>query len=168
MDGYIILMERIDFTLHTKLSVNAAIAQISNLLASEHISFQTDLNSIRSKEIPLPFSSFNKRLYTRKNWVGINPFIFISEINIIIKEFNLQQTQIDVTICQKRAIIMYVFFISLLFYVLITAALSKNIPPTILILVLILLVIILILMRFFIFDLCIKRLIKSEIVNAIT
>jgi hypothetical protein len=160
-------MKNITFTLNTVVSTNDTIMRISNLLTSEHVKFQADLNSVRSKEIPLPLLSFDKRLYTKRNWVGINPFIFVSEINFFIKESHFQQTQIDITICQRRAIVMYLSFIFLLFFVLIEAALDNHIYPNILTLLLIIAVIMPILVHLFIFEFCIKGLIKSEIKDAI-
>jgi hypothetical protein len=160
-------MKNITFTLNTVLSTSDAIMRISNLLTSEHVNFQADLNSIRSKEIPLPFWNFDKRLYTKRNWIGINPFIFASGVNFLIKESHFQQTQIDITIYQRRAIFMYVLFIFLLFCVLIAAAFDNYIYPNILTLLLVIAVIIPILVHLFIFELCIKRLLKSEILDAI-
>jgi hypothetical protein len=158
------MIKEYSFLLESELPVKKVIEQLTALLASEHISSEVDGSTIRSKEIPLPFLSFDRSLHTRKNWTGVNPFIVITKISFFLKELNLGQTQVDVTIDQKRAIILYVFYISLVFLVLIKAALSSDFPLKILIL---LAIIIPILVRLFIFDLCIKKLIKSEIVKAL-
>ncbi|HXX36088.1 MAG TPA: hypothetical protein VEM15_16580 [Thermodesulfobacteriota bacterium] len=160
-------MKNITFTLNTGLSANDAMIRISNFLTSEHVDFQADLNSVKAEGIPIPLFSFDKRLYTKRNWVGINPFIFVSGVNFLIKESHSKQIQIDVNIRQGRAIFMYVFFVLFFLCIMAAAVLDSYLYPNILILLLIIAVTLPILVHLFIFELCIKRLIKSEIKGVI-
>ena len=160
-------MKNITFTLNTVLSTSEAIMRISNLLTSEHVNFQADLNSIRSEEIPIPLFSFDKRLYTRRNWVGINPFIFVSGVDFLIKEPCSKQTQINITICQGRAILMYVFFVLFFLCIMVAAIFENRLYPNILTFLIIFAVTVPILVHLFIFEYCIKKLIKSEIIDTI-
>jgi hypothetical protein len=161
-------MEEISFALTTKRSLKEAITQISDLLTAEDVRFRVESNSIRSTWMPIPIWSFDKRFRTRRNWVGINPFIFISGINFFLKESNPEQTEIDITINRRRGIAAFLLFIGLLWSLTISALLDGPAPPAILIILPSADVILPILGYLFIFKLCIKRLIKSEIIKAVS
>jgi len=153
------LMKKISFRLYSKLSVVDTIKKIAGLLACEHVSFNTDQNFIKSTHIPFPIVNVDQRMYTRKNWVGINPFIFITGVEIFLTELDTKETQIDIGVDQNRAILIYLCFLCLVLLV------ALAIP--ILWVGISFFFLIAIVTGFFIFNVCIKGLIKSEIVKAI-
>ena len=119
-------MKKNDYTLNANMPLNDAIVRISDLLDSEHVSYKAEANIIGSTEIPLPFWSWDKRLYTRKNWIGFNPFIFISSIDFILKEISQKETHIEVIINQKRAMFLFRFFCFLFLGIMVAVLLSAN------------------------------------------
>jgi hypothetical protein len=135
------------------------IKRITDLLACEYVGFRADQNSIKSTHVPFPILNIDKRMYTRKNWVGINPFIFISGIEIFLTESNIRETQIDIIVDQNRAILIYLFILC------ITLLVALAIP--ILWIGISLFLFIGIITHLFVFNVCVKRLIKSEILNEI-
>jgi hypothetical protein len=153
-------MKKIFFTLYSKLSMSDTIKRIADLLVHEHVNFYTNPNSLRSTHVPFPIVSIDKRMFTRKNWVGLNPFIYISSIEIFFRELNIKETQIDVRIDQCRAIVMYLSSLGLMLLV------ALAIP--VLWVGIAFFVSIAILTHLFIFSFCIKRLIKSEILKEIS
>jgi hypothetical protein len=152
-------MKKIHFRLYSKLPMIDTIRRITELLACEYVGFHADQNSIKSTHVPFPILNIDKRMHTRKNCVGINPFIFISGIEIFLKEINTRKTQIDISVDQDRAILIYLFILC------ITLLVALTIP--ILWIGISLFLFIGIFTRFFVFNICIKRLIKSEILNKI-
>jgi hypothetical protein len=133
---------------------------MGDLLAYEHVSFHADPDSIKSTHVPFPIVSLDKRMFSRKNWVGINPFIYISSIEMFFAELNTKETQIHVNVGQQRAIALYLCCLCLILFV------ALAIP--ILWVGIAFFFSIAILTRLFIFNLCIKKLIKSEVLNEIT
>jgi hypothetical protein len=152
-------MKKIHFSLFSNLSVSETTRRLAEFFTSEHISFNANPNSLRSTSIPFPIVNFDRRMYTRKNWVGINPFIFISGIEMFFTESNTKETQVDVTIDEYRTIVMYLCYLCLILLVAVALpVLWVGISFFFFMAVF---------ARLFVFDLCIKRLIKSEIQNAI-
>ena len=153
-------MKKITLRLCSKLSIGDTIRRIADLLAHEHVNFNTSPNSIRSTHVPFPIVNFDKRMYTRKNWVGLNPFIFISTIEIFFKELNTKETGVDICIDQQRAIIIYLCLLCLILLVALAIPILWGGISFFFFIAIV--------TRLFIFNLCIRKLIKSEIVNEIT
>ena len=74
--------------LRSNLSLSNTLKQIEDLFSHESITFYSDSDSITSTDIPLPILSLDRRMYTRKNWMGINPFIFITSIKVSLSKLN--------------------------------------------------------------------------------
>jgi hypothetical protein len=70
-------------------------------------------NCITSTDIPIPLLNWDKRLYSRDNFVGVNPFIFIDRLTVEVKPETGSKTQLYITASQGRAYIPLVFIISL-------------------------------------------------------
>lgn len=68
-------LKRKTFTLISDLSVNEAQQQMTKLFDSESVEYQVESNKIRSLKMPVILLSIDSRMYTKRNWVGINPFI---------------------------------------------------------------------------------------------
>ncbi len=153
-------MKKIHFRLYSKLSIIDTIKRIADLLVCEHVSFYADQNSIKSNHVPFPIVSIDKRMFTRKNWVGLNPFIYTSSIEMFFTELSARERQIDVSVDQHRAIVMYLCSLCLILFV------AFAIP--VLWVGISFFFFLAVFTRLFVFDLCIKKLIKPEILNEIT
>lgn len=99
------------FTLISDLSENDAQQQIIKLFDSESVKYQVENNEIRSLKTPMTLLNVDPRMYTKRNWVGMNPFIFISGINVTLNGDSPKGTVIDVNINQTRAVIIYLLIL---------------------------------------------------------
>jgi len=73
------------FNLLTNKSIEETSEILSDLLEYENVKYKKTANEIFSLSTPFPFFNFDRRAYSRRNWVGINPFVYISGIKIILK-----------------------------------------------------------------------------------
>ncbi len=146
-------MNKIKYTIQSDHSIKSALRGIEDLFNYESIKFLSDSNSIRSVQIPMPIVSFDRRFYSKKNWIGINPFIYISSIEINFKKPSTGKVIVDITIGQKRTFIIY------LIVLLLTGMVAINLPNYWAGISLFSLVAIFT----FIFKVCVKKLIKYEI-----
>jgi hypothetical protein len=93
---------RKNFNLETLMPRDEAITRLINLLEDESLIVNKTNNRIWSQHTPLPIVNFDSRLYSKKNWVGINPFIFITSIDINFESNMSDKTFITVTIDRTR------------------------------------------------------------------
>jgi len=110
-------IKKLTTELKTDSTIQNLISRISDVFSDESIKFVTSTDSIRSTKVPLPLLSFDLRQYTRRNWVGINPFIFISEIMVILSKMDENNISIKLTIDQTRAVFIYAIILFLLSFV---------------------------------------------------
>ena len=152
-------MKKVRIRIVSKLNVQDTLKQIKKLFKEESIQFNIDKYTIKSSKIPLPLLSFDYRQYSRKNWIGVNPFIFISSILIKIEELDNNKIIANVIIDPTRAILAYIFILLLVCIVSMSLPLSW--------IGIIFFLVFSIFSGFFIFYVCIKKLIFVEISNAI-
>lgn len=91
----------------TTLLESESMEKLSLLFAYENVKFRKEDNSIISTSTPIAVLGVDKRLYTRKNWFGINPFIFITRIQVACRKNAEGKTEVDVLINQNRAVFIY-------------------------------------------------------------
>jgi hypothetical protein len=90
---------------------------------------KTGPNGIESQRMPLAFLSFDKRRYSKNNWGGINPFIYISNIKIGLIQENTNKTLLRITLGRTRTIGAYSYVMLLSSLVLLSdAGLWVSIP----------------------------------------
>lgn len=154
------MVKTITAQLITDSTIEESIERIENLFVEESIKYKSDLNSIYSTNVPLPLFGFDLRQYSRRNWIGINPFIFISRIKVLLNKTNDDSVLINITIRQNRALIIYSFILLLLLIV------AVNLPQAWI--GFLFFVFFALLFFGFIFLLCINRFIKKEIIDAIS
>lgn len=153
------LMNKIKYTIKSDRSINSVLRRIEDLFNYESLKFLSDSNSIRSVKIPMPIVSFDRRFYSKKNYIGINPFIFISSIEINFKKPSTEKVIVDINIDQSRAFIIY------LIVLLLTGMVAINLPNYWSGISLFSLVAIFTFI--FIFKVCVKKLIKYEIFHTL-
>jgi hypothetical protein len=66
----------------TVLPADAALVRLTDLLKAEGIRFELAGAGARSTSIPLAIFSFDPVQYTWRNWVGLNPFVWFSSIDV--------------------------------------------------------------------------------------
>lgn len=70
------------YALVCRLAPRDALARVAALLAAEGVTFTSSDLSLESTSTPLAFLGFQRRAYTRRNWVGLNPFAHVSGIAV--------------------------------------------------------------------------------------
>jgi fatty acid desaturase len=84
--------------------------RIENLFAREGVQFSRDQLSIKSTETPLAILGIQRRLYSRRNWVGLNPFAFVSGVEVRCESGESRVVRIGVHIDQFRTFIWVAFW----------------------------------------------------------
>jgi hypothetical protein len=73
-------MKHKTYMLSSRLPAETTIARIGELLAKEGVQYRTEGLSIFSIGTPIALLSLQRTLYSDRNWVGLNPFTFISGV----------------------------------------------------------------------------------------
>jgi hypothetical protein len=90
------------YALTSRLSAETAIARIGELLAKEGVKYRIEGLSLFSISTPIALFSFQRILYTKKNWVGVNPFTYISGVNVRCHPDESGVTQIIIEVNKFR------------------------------------------------------------------
>lgn len=88
-------------------SLDESLNRVAILLIREGVTIQKQSHSIKSIRTPVVFLGFDRRLYTKGNWVGINPFVFISGVEVKCSETTQGGTEIDIVVDQRRTSLIY-------------------------------------------------------------
>jgi len=97
------------YELTSRLSAAAAMQRMEDLFAREAVRFSRDQLSIRSTETPLAILGIQGRLYSRRNWVGLNPFAFVSGMEVRCESGESGVVRISIHIDQFRTFIWVAF-----------------------------------------------------------
>jgi hypothetical protein len=91
------------FNLQTPLPPVAAIEALERQLAKRSVvvAHGSD-NSLMSTSIALPLLSPDRRSYSRDNWVGLNPFVYLSSVAVVASCDPSGQTNIAVSVSLLR------------------------------------------------------------------
>ena len=99
------------FELKSRLAPREALSRIGNLLAEEGVKFKEEAElSLVSTATPIVILSVQTRLYSRKNWVGLNPFVYITAIRVDCKRDGSNGTTIELRINRRRALLWVVYW----------------------------------------------------------
>lgn len=155
----LLVNKNMKIAIKTKLTKQGIIGRIEKLFTDESIKFKSDSDSICSQRVALTILGIDPRKYSRKNWLGINPFTYISQIKVSISEIKDNNVILNISINQTRAVVLLLIALSLF------AGVAFQLPEA---------WIGILFFSFFaslstsyIFWLCIHRLIKREIINSI-
>lgn len=76
---------------------------LEGLLANEGVASNNVGTSLRSTNIPQPILGFDRRLYSRRKPVGLNPFVFFDQVTFDFGDTD-GRTQIQMHLGLKRAL----------------------------------------------------------------
>lgn len=94
------------FELTCSLTPLVVSERIESLLTHEGVKFNSADQRITSTRTPIAVIGINPKLYTRRNWVGLNPFAFISGIDIRCdSDSGGCSTRVSVCINRRRSIL---------------------------------------------------------------
>jgi hypothetical protein len=86
----------------TSLPAEEALGRLVQLFEAGSVVAEREGLSVRSVDIPLPLLNFDRRLYSRRNWVGINPFMLASEVEATAAPANGGGTLVVVNVDRLR------------------------------------------------------------------
>jgi len=94
------------FNLSTETPAPECIILLSELFGQESVLFQCEGQTIQTTATPIAFVGADRRLYSRNNWVGVNPFVFVSEVYISLKNTD-ESTEVEVVVGKRITLIIY-------------------------------------------------------------
>src|SRR5437870_7689824 len=98
------------YEISCRLSDEAAIERIKALLIQEGVKFRTGELTVFSTRTPIAVLGIQPSLYSRRNWVGLNPFTYVTAVNVQCLSVEDDVTKIIVHIDQFRAFVWVMFW----------------------------------------------------------
>lgn len=97
------------YILSSRLSAETTIARVEDLLAKAGVQGRTEGLSIFSISTPIALLSFQRTHYSDRNWVGLNPFTFISGVDVRCQSDKSGLTEINVQVNKERTFLWVAF-----------------------------------------------------------
>ncbi len=98
------------YELFYRLSPKVASERIERLLSEEGVEYATADLSVASTKTPIVLLSIQPRLYTRRNWVGVNPFVFVTAVAARCEPSEGGVTRVTIRVNRRRAFLMVAFW----------------------------------------------------------
>jgi hypothetical protein len=98
------------YELFCQLSPEAASERIERLLSEEGVKYATAELSVASTKTPIVLLSVQPRLYTRRNWVGVNPFVFVTSVAVRCEPIEGGGTRVTIRANRRRAFLLVAFW----------------------------------------------------------
>lgn len=95
-----------------RLPARVASERIEALLSKEGVKYRATDLSVASIRTPIAVIGIEPKLYSRSNWFGINPFTFISGIEVQCEERDNELTAVTVRVNRLRAFLWVAFWIA--------------------------------------------------------
>ncbi len=107
-----------EFKIETNQSIEHAIKSICTLFKLRSIGYRKENSSLISEYIPISFMMINwdNRLYSRDNFIGVNPFLFIDSIRVDFSSGHNGVTILNIIVSRSRSLIPIIFMIPILMY----------------------------------------------------
>ena len=87
------------------LSAQAVLERIAALFSDEGVSYEMDSSGVSSTHTPIALPGIQRVMYTHNNWVGINPFAFVSGVDVRCEHAEGGLTKVIVRINRARALL---------------------------------------------------------------
>ena len=88
-----------------QLPAQEASERIAGLLSKEGVEYKAKGLSITSTRTPFVLLSIQPKLYSRSNWVGLNPFVYISGVEVLLKLVDNGTTIVTVRVNRLRGLL---------------------------------------------------------------
>jgi hypothetical protein len=92
------------------LTAEDASKRIEDLLLKEGIKYRAANLRVTSTSTPIALFGFQPVLYSRRNWVGLNPFVFVSGVDVRCWPNKDGSSRITVQVDRRRAVLMWAVF----------------------------------------------------------
>src|SRR5260221_9133175 len=94
------------------LPPDLAVARVANLLSREGMTYTSADLRISSTRMPFVMVGIDPRFYSRNNWLGVNPFAFISGITARCEPVDERTTRVVVRVDRGRTVLWAAFWIA--------------------------------------------------------
>lgn len=91
------------YELESMLSAQAAAERIEGLLSKEGVRYKVGNLSLASTRTPIALLPIQPKLYSRSNWVGVNPFTFVSGVDVCFEPHRDGGTRVTILVNRLRA-----------------------------------------------------------------
>jgi hypothetical protein len=100
------------YKLVCQLPAQAAMERIKTLLSKEGVEYREANLAVTSIRTPIAVLGIQPRLYSHSNWVGVNPFTFVSGVDVRCEEGGDGLTNVTVRVNRFRALIWASFWVT--------------------------------------------------------
>ena len=94
------------------VAAQAASERIAGLLSKEGVEYRAADLSITSVKIPVAVVGIQPGLYSHNNWVGLNPFNFVSGIEVQCEQIDSGLTKVMLRVNRLRTFLWVAFWIA--------------------------------------------------------
>jgi len=98
------------YELTSRLSMATVMQRMEDLFRGEGVQFTRGDTSIASIKTPISLGRLDARDYSKRNWVGLNPFTFVSGVSVRCESGTGDVRRINVDIDQFRAYVWFAFW----------------------------------------------------------
>jgi hypothetical protein len=95
-----------------QLTAQAASQRIEGLLSKEGVEYKTANLSVASVRTPVAVLGIQPKLYSHSNWVGLNPFTFVSGVEVQCEQLDSGLTKVTVRVNRLRTFMWAAFWIA--------------------------------------------------------
>lgn len=103
-------MKRSTYFLSSPLPSEATIARLGDLFARAGVQYRTEGLRILSTSTPVALLSAQRTLYSNRNWVGLNPFAFVSGVDLRCHLGKSGRTEITIQVNKLRTFLWVAFW----------------------------------------------------------
>jgi hypothetical protein len=100
------------YELLCRLPARTASERIEALLSKEGVKYKTADLSVASTRTPIAVIGIEPKLYSRSNWVGVNPFTFVSGVEVQCEQRDNELTKVTLRVNRLRAFLWVAFWIA--------------------------------------------------------
>ena len=94
-----------------QLPAQVASERIERLLSKEGVTYRAADLSITSVSTPIAVLGIQPALYSHSNWVGLNPFTFVSGVDVHCEQVDSGLTKVTVRVNRLRAFLWLAFYV---------------------------------------------------------
>jgi len=98
------------YELICQLAPDVALKRIESLLSEEGVKYASTKTSITTTSAPIVLFGIQPKLYSQKNWVGLNPFPFVSGVELKIIQEETGLVKVTVRVNQGRGLLWVAFW----------------------------------------------------------
>jgi hypothetical protein len=105
------------YVISCQLPPQTASDRIKDLLSKEGVKYSAANFSLTSLSTPIVVVGIQPKLYSHSNWVGLNPFTFISGVDVCCEREDEGLTKVTVRVNRRRAFLWFLYWVTLSFFV---------------------------------------------------